>query len=269
MTGNQFRNIVWKHYEEAGRHTLPWRLSPTPYRVLVSEMMLQQTQVERVIPYFAAWMKEYPSVAKLAHASLSDVLRRWQGLGYNRRAKALHDAAKSIVRAHGGRVPKDVAALRGLPGVGPYTANAIRAFAFNEDALVIETNIRTAIIHHFFTNEEAVSDEQIEAVLAKISPLGDARRWYSALMDYGAHLKRSGARLNGKTRGYAKQASFTGSNRQTRGALVRALSNGSSGKASLLELFPEQRKRQAEEQLRALIGEGLVVRRGRTYTLPD
>lgn len=269
MTTAQFRRIIWKHHAEHGRHSLPWRQSHDPYRVLVSEMMLQQTQVERVVPYFKAWMKKYPNVKALAKASLSDALRQWQGLGYNRRAKFLHRAAREIVEEHEGMIPEEATTLESIWGIGPYTAQAVMTFAFNHDAVFIETNIRTVVIHHFFADRDDVSDEEIAQVLGKVLPRGNAREWYSALMDYGAYLKRSGIRLNAKSRGYVKQGPFEGSPRQARGAILRELSNGPARKQKLLKLLPLERKRQLEEQLTKLVHEGLVSKLNARFHLPE
>lgn len=269
MTSQKFRNIVWKYYAEHGRHSLPWRKSQDPYRILVSEMMLQQTQVERVIPYFNAWVKKYPNVKSLAQAPLADVLRQWQGLGYNRRAKFLHSAAKEVVTKHKGKIPEDAAVLESIWGIGPYTAHAVMTFAFNQDAVFIETNIRTAIIHHFFSERSDVTAEEIAQVLGRALPRGRARELYSALMDYGAHLKRSGVRLNAKSKGYAKQGAFEGSSRQARGVILRELSRGPAARMKLLKLFPSERKQQLEEQLARLVHEGLVRESSTRFHLPD
>lgn len=267
MSPQQFRKIVWKHYDQYGRHSLPWRQEHDPYKVLVSEMMLQQTQVERVIPYFRAWMKKYPNVKALAKAPLSDALRQWQGLGYNRRAKFLHGATTEIAAKYKGKIPADAAILESIWGIGPYTAHAIMTFAFNHDSIFIETNIRTAVIHHFFADRDDISDEEIAQVLKRVLPHGQAREWYSALMDYGAYLKRSGIRLNAKSKGYRKQGVFEGSSRQARGAILRELSNGPAGRMKLLKIIPVQRKPQLEEQLAKLMREGMIEQRGRSYRL--
>src|SRR3989344_2151314 len=181
-----FQRLVWAEYKKHGRHDLPWRRTRNPYRVLVSEVMLQQTQVERVIPFYKRFLKLFPSVRALAHASLSKVLRAWQGLGYNRRAKALRETAREIVLKQGGLVSKEESTLTALPGVGVYTARAILAFAYNKDVAFVETNIRTAVIRHFFPRRNTVTDKEILEVLQRALPQGRARLWYSALMDYGA-----------------------------------------------------------------------------------
>ena len=268
MTPSTFRALVWKHYRTHGRHDLPWRKTTDAYRILVSEVMLQQTQVERVIPYYKNFLKEFPTVAALAKAPLSSVLRQWQGLGYNRRAKMLHEAAKVVVREHKGRMPKDAVVLETLPGVGPYTARALAAFSANADSIFIETNIRTAVTHHFFPKKKTISDKEVLEVLTRAYPKGKAREWYAALMDYGSHLKRSGVRINARAKGYAKQSKFEGSERQARGAVLRALLSGTQTKKALTGLLGTERRPQMESALVKLVQEGLVVRTGTRFSLP-
>ncbi|MGE5541165.1 MAG: A/G-specific adenine glycosylase [Bacillota bacterium] len=245
---------------------MPWRKTRDPYRILVSEVMLQQTQVERVKPFYEAWLKRFPTIAALAKAPLRDVLTVWQGLGYNRRAKMLHEAAKALTAE--GKVPKTAEELQKLPGIGPYTARAVIAFAHNADTVFIETNIRTAVMHHFFPRKKQVSDKEILSILEKAHPTGKSREWYAALMDYGAYLKRNGVRLNARTKGYTKQKTFSGSSRQARGAILKELVKGRSSKARLVGLFGDDRKLQLEEQLAKLVDEGMVQKRGISYTLP-
>ena len=273
MTTSTIRKAVWTHYRAHGRHALPWRKTHDPYKVLVSEVMLQQTQVDRVIPYFNAWMKEYPTVQALAAAPLARVLTHWQGLGYNRRAKMLHEAAKAVASEHGGKLPKTVEGLELLPGVGPYTARAVAAFAYNQDVIFIETNIRTVVIHYAFGDRTGITDAEITAVLEKLLPQakkeGSVREWYAALMDYGAHLKRSGVKLNARSKGYAKQSKFEGSGRQVRGAILKALVAGTATQAKLEKLFDGERKEDVRTQLQKLASEGLVEKRGKSYRLPS
>ena len=263
MTLQEFRRIVWAYYKKEGRHDLPWRKTTDPYRILVSEIMLQQTQVERVKPYYQNWLKKFPTAHALANAPLGDVLRAWQGLGYNRRAKMLHTAAKSL-----SPFPKSAEELQKLPGIGPYTARAVMAFAHNSDEVFIETNIRTAVTHHFFPRRKTVDDREVLAVLEKAHPHGKAREWYAALMDYGAHLKRSGVRLNAKAKGYAKQKTFAGSDRQARGAILKELAKAPAAKSRLLNLLGDDRRQQLEAQLAKLLAEGMVTRKGTAYRLP-
>jgi len=220
--------------------------------------MLQQTQVERVIPYYKNFIKKFPTVNRLAKAPLSEVLSAWQGLGYNRRAKMLHEAAKQVVKEYRGKFPKDERDLESLRGVGPYTARAVAAFAFNRDMIFIETNIRTAVMHHFFPKKKKVSDVEIENVLVGAFPVGNAREWYSALMDYGSYLKRSGVRTNHRVKGYAKQAKFEGSLREARGAILRALASGTKSESEIASLLGRKRASQMKTALAALRREGLV-----------
>lgn len=269
MTIPQFRKIVWQHAKEQGRHTLPWRTrNVSPYAVLVSEIMLQQTQVDRVIPYYRGFLKQFPTTHTLADASLSDVLNTWQGLGYNRRGKMLHEAARQLVQKYGGKVPKDVAALESLPGVGPYTARAITAFAYNADTVFVETNLRTAVMHHFFPKQERVTDQEMLTVLRKAFPKGRAREWYAALMDYGAHLKRSGVRLNARSSSYAKQKVFKGSAREARGILLKTLMSGPQPAQKLHNLLGPERRAQMKLALATLVRDGMLQKEGRAYSVP-
>ena len=269
MTPKRFRNLVYAWYKEEGRTHLPWRKTRDPYRILVSEVMLQQTQVERVIPFYEAFLESFPDVRALASAPLSRVLEKWQGLGYNRRAKMLHEAAKVVVREHDGKIPKDVAALESLPGIGHYTARAVAAFSWNQDVVFVETNLRTAVIHHFFPNEKGVRDAEVLAILEKAFPQGEARSWYAALMDYGSYLKRSGVRINAKSASYAKQAPFRGSGREARGAVLRSLAKKPEKETYLMGILGPDRKEQVREQLQKLLKEGLVEKARGTYRLPS
>lgn len=270
MTIPQFRKIVWKHAAAHGRHALPWRRrTATPYAILVSEIMLQQTQVDRVIPFYRAFLKRFPTVRSLASAPLSDVLKAWQGLGYNRRAKMLHEAARSIVATCGGKIPRDIVVLEKLPGIGPYTARAVAAFAYDKDVVFIETNLRTAAIHHFFSDQEKVTDNEILVILEKALPKGRARAWYAALMDYGAHLKRSGVRVNARSAAYMKQKVFKGSDREARGAILRALIHGPQPAQRLQVLLGSDRKDQIKRALATLVRDGILLRQGKAYSVPN
>lgn len=271
MTSTTFRAKVWRYYRLHGRHDLPWRKTHDPYRVLVSEVMLQQTQVERVIPFYTNFLKKFPTARSLGRAPLSDVLKSWQGLGYNRRAKLLQAAATELTRFDLVKTPRSnlVTELENLPGVGSYTARAVAAFAYNQDAIVIETNIRTAVIHHFFPKKKKVSDAEIEKILRRVLPKGKSRQWYSALMDYGAYLKKSGVRLNQKSIHHAKQSRFAGSPREVRGAILRELAKGVLTQRAVAKLFDSTRQVQLRTALDALTREGLVRGEGRQYLLAE
>ena len=203
---------------------MPWREDTRPYFVLVSELMLQQTQVSRVVPKFLEFIEAFPNEVVLAEAKLADVLRAWQGLGYNRRAKYLHDAAKIIVQDFHGEFPQSETNILKLPGVGKNTAGALLAYAFNKPAIFVETNIRTVYIHHFFVDSLQVSDKQIIEKLMVTIDQDDPRRFYQALMDYGSWLKINGIRMNTRSKHYVKQPCLKGSVREMRGEIVRRLS---------------------------------------------
>lgn len=261
----QFRKAVWAYYKKHGRHNLPWRKTKDPYKILVSEVMLQQTQVERVIPFYTKFIKKFPTAKKLVAAPLSDVLKNWQGLGYNRRAKMLQEAAKEMTA----RKIRTVSELEMLPGVGPYTAHAVATFAWNEDVVFVETNIRTAVIEHFFSDKQDVPESDIEEILYEALPEGKAREWYSALMDYGASLKRSGISHTVRSKTYAKQSAFAGSLREARGAILRELARGGASPNRLTGLLGAERRAQMRSALRALFTEGLVEKINESYMLAD
>jgi A/G-specific adenine glycosylase len=233
-------------YSTSARHDLPWRAAGAldPYAVIVSELMLQQTQVTRVVGFFNRWMELFPTVQSLATAPVDQVLRAWQGLGYNRRALYLHRLAQIVVTEYQGIVPKDLRLLRTLPGVGPYVAGIVLAFVWNSPQVVIETNIRRVYIHEFFADQLQVSDSEllplIEQALAYIvdTRLCSVRDFYYALMDYGSTLPKTlRHNPNIKSVRYTKQSRFAGSRRQVRGQILRALGNRDwVGQAELLIL---------------------------------
>lgn len=223
-----FQATVWDYYHNHGRHELPWRLAEPDgrfdaYKITVSEFMLQQTQVNRVIPKYYEFLRQFPTVSALARAQIGDVLRAWSGLGYNRRAKFLHQAAQQIVTGYEGAFPEETPELIKLPGIGASTAGAIAAYAFNLPVIFLETNIRTAYIHHFFNDQSGVSDKEILKLIGRTLESGQPREWYWALMDYGSYLKQTAGNLNRQSKTYAKQSKFHGSRRQIRGQILRLL----------------------------------------------
>lgn len=227
MTDAAFRKLVLSYWKLRGRHDLPWRKHINPYRVLVSEVMLQQTQVPRVIEKYREFLRAFPSFRALATAPMAGVLRVWQGLGYNRRALMLQRCAQEVTREYGGTLPADYETLRTLPGVGPYTAGAVLAFAFDIPHPMIETNIRRVYIHHFFSGRKEVADTEILPLVERhLGRIASARDWYGALMDYGTHLAQTIPNPNRRSRHHVRQAEFAGSFRQVRGAVVRALAEG-------------------------------------------
>lgn len=226
----QFQKVVWAYYHSHGRHQLPWRQPELsgefdPYKILVSELMLQQTQVSRVIPKYLAFLAQFPTVQALASTTLAGVLIAWQGLGYNRRAKYLWQSAQLITRQYNSEFPNSLAGLTALPGIGPGTAGAILAYSFNQPTSFAETNIRTAIIYHFFKNQIVVHDRDILKIVRRTLDKNSPRTWYWALTDYGAHLKQTVGNLSTQSKNYVKQSTFAGSNRQLRGQIIRALVN--------------------------------------------
>ena len=214
---------VMNYYRDHNR-PMPWRDDPSPYFVFVSEIMLQQTQVDRVLGMFPPFVERFPDFRALAEAPLSEVYALWKGLGYNRRAKYLRDAAKIIVAEFGGSLPDAPESLVELPGIGKNTAAAMIVYAYNIPVPYVETNIRTVYIHHFFDDRDDVSDHEIlslvEETIAKESP----REWFWALMDYGTHLKKTTGNASRRSRSYRTQSSFAGSDRKVRGLIIRAVS---------------------------------------------
>lgn len=216
---HQFLETLWGYYAHGARD-LPWRQTTDPYCIMVSELMLQQTQVARVIPKYEAFLQRFPDVEALAEAELAEVLKLWSGLGYNRRARFLHEAAKQLANKP---FPKTVDALVDLPGIGKNTAGAILVYAYNQPIVFIETNVRTCIIHHFFASKKTVSDVEIREVLEDMMPYVESPRdFYWALMDYGTHLKKQRNNIQ-KSKHYTKQSPFEGSKRQIRGQVLRLL----------------------------------------------
>lgn len=268
-TDTQFKRTVRHFYKLHGRHDLPWRQTTDPYKIVVSEVMLQQTQVERVVPKYKAFIARWGSARALARAPLSDVLTAWQGLGYNRRAKFLHQCAKSVVGEHKGKWPRSYAALLKLPGIGPYTAGAVMAFAYNEPVPIIETNIRTVFLHHFFKNKTAVSEADLLLLTGVYLDHKNPREWYWALMDYGAYLKKMHGNLNRQAKSYAKQSKFLGSDRQLRGSIIRALTVGKHSRAQLHAHLPEFSVSQIDTQIERLLGERLIEAHKQSFKLPD
>lgn len=242
----EFQKVVWHYYHEHARHDLPWRLPENdgtfdPYKILVSEIMLQQTQVGRVISKYHEFLAEFPDMQSLANTSLRDVLKVWNGLGYNRRAKYLRLAAQKVESGFGGKFPVLRPDLESLPGVGSNTAGAIMAYAFNKPAIFIETNIRTVYIHHFFRDKKVISDDEIRQLVGAAIDEENPRVWFWALMDYGSFLKQSVGNLNRSSKTHAKQSRFAGSSRQIRGQVIRTLIEKPASKSQLTKLLNDSR----------------------------
>jgi A/G-specific adenine glycosylase len=263
----KFQETVWEYYRSFGRHTLLWRKTRNSYRILVSEVMLQQTQVDRVIPKYREFLKAFPTVKALAQASLSDALRLWSGLGYNRRAMHLKRAAEVIVEGHAGRMPRTVEALEALPGIGPYTARAVATFAYDEPTILIETNIRTVFLHHFFKDAVSpIADRDILPLIEAVLDRDHPREWYYALMDYGAYLKKAVGNVNRASKHYARQSRFEGSRRQARGSILRMLLDGPKTKKEL-QTSLNRPIEQVLEFLKILAVEGYIIEKKGRYSL--
>jgi len=251
------RLLGW--YAEHGRD-LPWRGTTDPYAILVSEVMLQQTQVSRVAPRFAEWLAAWPDLESLAAAPLADVLRRWQGLGYNTRARRLRECAAAVAAAGDkpAALPRTLDGLRALPGIGPYTARAVLVFAHNDDLAAVDANVRRVLTHELDLSSE-LGDRALQAVAEAALPPGRSRDWHNALMDYGATV------LTARATGIAprsRQSAFEGSRRQQRARLLRVLLE--RGPRSTSELARELGLPALEVAglVEALRRDGLVARDG-------
>jgi A/G-specific adenine glycosylase len=265
----KFQKQVWQYFRESGRHLLPWRKTQDPYKVLVSELMLQQTQAGRVVPKYTSFVKRFPTLRALAKATLADVLREWQGLGYNRRAKFLHLLAREVVAKYNGRLPLVEKTLLTLPGVGPATASAIMAFAYNKPTTYIETNVRSVFLHHFFPLGKNVPDTHLLPLIQSAARGQAPREWNWALLDYGVYIKLHFTNPNRRSKHYALQSRFSGSTRQLRGLAVRLLSvQGRLSKSLLIKKLGVD-SHTAVAVLDGLVRDGLISYTGGRYMLSD
>lgn len=269
MNSTDFQKLIWEYYDLHGRHDLPWRITENdgtfdPYKIMVSELMLQQTQVPRVIPKYIEFLQKFPTVQALASSTLGDVLIAWSGLGYNRRAKFLWQAAQKIQNEFGGEFPNTLEQLVTLPGVGKNTAGAILAYAYDRPIVFIETNIRTVFIHHFFNDRTDIADKDIAEKVAATLPKQNAREWYWALMDYGTYIKQTIGNASRKSSSYKRQSAFHGSKRQIRGLIIRELGKGPKAETVLLELAADDRTLTVLQELKA---EQMITQRNGQYKL--
>lgn len=252
-----FQDTMYACYRNHAR-IFPWRETTDPYRILVSEFMLQQTQTGRVLGKYEGFIERFPDFRALAGADLQSVLQAWQGLGYNRRALALKETARKIVQEHGGVLPKNIEGLMKLPGIGRSTAGAIIAFVHNLPVAFIETNIRRVYIHFFFPGHERVGDREILPLVEQTMDRHNPRDWYYALMDYGAMLKAKLPNPNRKSAHYTRQAPFEGSNRQIRGKILKLLlSRGPLQEAELVYKLSRESSR-VRTILRKMEQEGFI-----------
>ena len=266
---DNFQVSLHDYYAAHGRHDLPWRLpapngSFNPYKIMVSELMLQQTQVARVIQKYHEFLSRFPDVTSLAAASLGDVLSSWSGLGYHRRAKFIWQAAQAIVSQHNGAVPTNQTDLVALPGIGPNTAGAILAYSFNRPVVFIETNIRSVYIHHFFKDKQTVKDSELIPLITATLDRTEPRQFYWMLMDYGSHLKKTVGNSARRSHHYTRQSPFAGSRRQIRGAIIRSLTLRPQSQAELATKLVDAR---LPAVLQELVSEGMIEQQGDRYRL--
>lgn len=264
---NSFINQIWDYYAKHGR-IFDWRHEEDPYKIIVSEIMLQQTQTYRVAVKYLPFIKAFPIIQNLAQAPLKDVLSLWQGLGYNRRGMYLHQIAQKVVQEYAGIVPDDPAILVTFPGLGKATAASICAFAFNKPTCFIETNIRAVYIHFFFQGKTEVADTDIMPLIQATLDHKNPREWYYALMDYGVMLKKSIPNPSRKSAHHTTQSKFEGSDRQIRGMILKLLVKSEHGYTfeqlcNLIERPAERIKKAAEQ----LCKEKIIMLHGSLFTI--
>lgn len=267
----EFSATVWERGRELYRD-LPWRDTHDPYAILLSEVMLQQTQVSRVMGRWEQWLETFPTIADLASAPLPPVLELWQGMGYNRRALNLKRCAEEVVAMHDGVVPSDKKALLALPGIGPSTSAGVRIFAFRQPDMYLETNLRAVFIHELFPGRESVADKELVSLVEATCPQdARVRAWYYALLDYGAYLKKTMPNPTRRSKHYTRQSKFEGSHRQKRAYLLRRVIDDALSTEDLARDLAQSerasgRQEPSVEEVRAILDElereGFVMRRG-------
>ena len=274
---DSFKKTVWSYYKEH-RRAMPWREHVTPYRVVVSEIMLQQPQVARVMEKFPSFMKRFPSWQELAEASTKDVLQEWSGLGYNRRALFLKRIAETISKdgTDRGTLPRTVSELTSLPGIGPNTAGSILAFAYNIPHPFIETNIRSVYIHHFFADIEKsagkkackkINDTEIMPLIEQTLDHTNPREWYYALMDYGSFLKKQLPNPSRQSAHHVKQKPFKGSNREIRSQILQLIMKKSLRAKEIQKTLARVAPAHVITNLDTLTQEGFIVKEKSKYRI--
>jgi A/G-specific adenine glycosylase len=258
---SRFQQIIYHYYREHGRR-LPWRETLDPYHILVSEIMLQQTQVERVVPKYDLFISRFPSVTSLAQSQLRDILLVWQGLGYNRRALSLQQIARRVTDEFNGQIPDNAEILKTFSGIGDATAGAMMAFAFAKPAIFIETNIRRVFLHFFFPHVNGVTDRLLRPLIEKTLDRVGPRRWYYALMDYGVWLKRMETNPNRRSAHHNRQGPFHDSDRQIRGLIVRALLSDSPLGVDELVMSLKRNPQRVRSLISQLVREGFIEEAG-------
>lgn len=262
----QFQKLILNHYRRHGRN-LPWRKTCDPFHIFVSELMLQQTQVDRVIPKYNEFIRLFPDIKALAQAPLHSILKAWSGLGYNRRALSLKKSAEYLVKNSQAAMPETYEELVQLPGIGPYTASAICVFACNQPRAFIETNIRAVYIHFFFPGHQSVNDSDILPLVEKTLYAKNPRKWFNALMDYGVMVKKLHENPGRKSAHHTKQSPFKGSGREIRGLIIKTLLKLSACTETTLMQHIEKDRDKAKKILQQLQDEGFIQKKGSRLSL--
>jgi A/G-specific adenine glycosylase len=245
---------------------MPWRETRVPYRILVSELMLQQTSIPRVMTMYGPFIRRFPSFRALAGASVHEVVAAWKGLGYNRRALALRETARLVVERHGGRLPSTVEELTALPGIGHATAGALMAYCFDIAVPFIETNIRRSFIHWFFPGKSNVPDAALLPLVEQAMDRKNPREWYYALMDYGTMLARRGPNPNRRSAAYKRQGAFEGSTRQLRGMVLQVILEKKTATARGITAALGKADPRLQQVLRQLTAEGFLALKAGRYS---
>ena len=261
-----FRNKIYLHYRSRGRD-LPWRNTNNPYHILVSEIMLQQTQVERVLAKYHEFLQVFPDFASLANARLPKLLKLWSGMGYNRRALALRSLARIVVDEHSGVLPSDHEKLTALPGIGNYTASAVLSFAFNKPVVFMDTNIRRVYIFEFFHDRKNIHDDEIRPLIERTMNVRNPGKWYNALMDYGAMIKREYSNPNRRSAHYSRQDPFLNSDRQVRGTILKVLLKKLCLSKAAITRETGMDTERINKNLVQLEKEGFIRKKGRNFRI--
>ena len=261
-----FQDIMWEYYA-ANKRNFAWRQTTNPYHIVVSEVMLQQTQTDRVAPKYEQFITLFPRFEDLAVSPFEAVLGAWKGLGYNRRALALQKIAQIVVANHQGTLPANPDLLATWPGLGKATACSITAFSYNLPTVFIETNIRTVFIHLFFADSTDIHDKQIMPLIEKTVDATDARQWYYALMDYGVMLKKQYKNPSRKSAHYTKQSPFAGSDRRIRGLILEHLLHGKKQSITTLVTALNEPHERVERLITQLHKEGLIKQSGDLFSI--
>jgi len=262
----QFQKLIY-HYYQAHERIFSWRHTNNPYHVLVSEIMLQQTQTQRVAQKYPEFIAQFPTVTDLAKASFKDVLSAWQGLGYNRRAQALHSIAQELVTIHEGKLPDNPIILATFKGIGPNTAGSLCAFAYNKPVTFIETNIRAVFIHCFYHDHLHINDKLLLPLIEQTVDRDNPRIWYYALMDYGVMLKKKFKNPNKKSAHYTKQSRFEGSKRQIRSRILKLVLQQTTVTTQEIQKRLALEEEVIETILAELEKEKLILKKDSSYTI--